>query len=491
MVRQLHVSPILMALGLSLVFAAGCSGSDGADGTNGKTGADGADGQQGSTGPEGPAGQDGTATPSISAVMPNMAFLDREKVVTVSGSGTNWDDTATVSFGDNITVDSLTVASPTALVAQITIGADAVLGSRDVTVTMGTDVLTYSTAFMVESPLNFNVQGTSAQGSLLLGTATGRDFETPFDTTYTGDGFFTPIEYTNIQVSALTGINASLNGVAPYALDMLLFVDVDAPAGAKDIDVLSGPAGNQVHFPTPAAFTVAERAATAITAGTAATGTVSEAYGSELFSIAGPAAGAQLITIDATSTNGDAVPAFVVLPKSGSFADMIEYTASTRIIAAPTDSYYLVYWDNTGVTGYNFQIDATAIDIALGADTEPNNTIANAVAADSMPFVLKDANISTLTDEDWIKYDATSGDVGKAFHIVTMPGDAYTDTVVAAYGSDGTTLLGTESTNGDYHEDHLSAQIPAAGTYYIRISADQTGYYQPTYTKYDALITLE
>lgn len=497
MARRLGPSPVLIALASSFVLALGCSGSDGEDGATGPAGpegpegAEGPPGQTGADGAQGPAGQDATATPSISAVTPNLVFLDRHKVITISGYGTNWTSAATANFGDNVTVDNLIVASPTALVAEITVGEDAVLGPRDVTVTEGTSTVTYTGAFMIDSPINFSIQGTSAQGSIMMGHGTNRDVENPFDMTSTGDGLFSPIVYTNVEVPAIPGITADISSVSPYGVDMMMFVDVETTAGAKEIDIISGPKGNQTHFHAPGAFDVEQRTPIAVTAGTPVAGSVSETYGSLLYSVPGPSSGAQLMTLE-ISTTADGQPAIVTLPPSGSFADMISYSNVSQILADSTDTYYLIYWDNTGAYGYDFQIEVSdTFDVTAASDTEPNDAIANAVTATAMPFALKDANISTKSDKDWIKYEATAADVGKVFHMVTIPGNSYTDTVVAAYGSDGTTLLGTESPNSNYHEDHLSAAIPAEGTYYIRVSADQTGYYSPTATGYHAIITLE
>jgi hypothetical protein len=104
---------------------------------------------------------------------------------------------------------------------------------------------------------------------------------------------------------------------------------------------------------------------------------------------------------------------------------------------------------------------------------------------------MANATLSSEADVDWVKYEAKAADVGKKFRMTTTAGDAYCDTVVAAYGSDGTTLLGTESSDSNYHENHLSAAIPAAGTYYIRVSASHQGYFDVSDNRYNLMITLE
>jgi len=271
-----------------------------------------------------------------------------------------------------------------------------------------------------------------------------------------------------------------------------MLVDVDAAAGEKDFNILSGPAGHQVHFPAPKAFDLQARDAEVLTPGTPLTGKITEAFGTKLYKIEGSATAAQYLSIQVTASESGAAPAFALLPESGKFADMLDYTNVSTMITQPTAStFYLVFWDNTGTYDYDFELESTADAITVIEDKEPNNTSATAVEATALPAAMLGASLPADTDEDWIVYEATAADVGKKFHIVTMPGDAGCDTVVAAYGSNGNTLLGTESANGDYHEDHLSAAIPAAGTYYIRVSADQTGYYSPSYPAYDLVITLE
>ena len=72
-----------------------------------------------------------------------------------------------------------------------------------------------------------------------------------------------------------------------------------------------------------------------------------------------------------------------------------------------------------------------------------------------------------------------------------MPGDAACDTIVAAYESDGTTLLGRlDSDDSGYHEDHLSGAITAAGTYYIKVWANGQ-YWSSTATNYQLMLTVE
>jgi hypothetical protein len=449
------------------------------------------DGDQGPPGPEGPAGTD--FTQSISAVIPNQAFIARTLDVAISGWGTVWAEGAvTVNFGEGVTVNELVVASRTALVANITIEATAPTGLRDVIVEGGAaEPLTYVGAFSVDSPYELVVDGTAAQGSIFFASAKSLDLLAPFDTTTAGDGFFTPISYPNVSVNAPAGIDADISSVQLYAVEMLMLADVNGPSGPQDIDVVSGPEGNETLFPGPGALDLAERTATDITLGQIESGSVDMPYGSVLYRVNVPSGGRKMLTLRATAMSASASPSFAVLPDSGSFADMMAFAPSTSLITPQAGlSLYLVYWDNSGTADYNFNILSSAADVAVAAETEPNNDIAHAEQPASLGFVLDPAKISSLTDEDWIEITATAGDVGKQIHVVTMPGDDYCDTVVEVFEGDGTTTLGGTSANANYHEDHTSAAIPSAGTYYVKISADQSGWYDSSAPNYMGFVEL-
>ena len=120
--------------------------------------------------------------PSASGVFPTAGFLGRSVRVEISGDATAWGASSKVSFGEGITVDSVTVASPTALFADITIADTAPVGLRDVVVTGG-DNVTLKQAFEIESPITITLRGSLAQGSIATVDVVNHDFDTPFDTT--------------------------------------------------------------------------------------------------------------------------------------------------------------------------------------------------------------------------------------------------------------------------------------------------------------------
>jgi hypothetical protein len=433
-------------------------------------------------------------TQSISAVIPNRAFLARTLDVSISGWGTVWAEGGPdVDFGPGITVNEVIAASRTALVANITIDATAETGRRDVTVRGGSaEPLVYSGAFTVDPPFEMQVQGTVAQGAIFMASAQSLDLMTPFDTTTEGDGFFTPLTFPNVTVNGPVGVSADVSSVQLYSVDLLMLADVNAPTGPQDFDVISGPVGNETIFPGPGVLDIAERTATDITIGQVQSGSVDEPYGSSLYRVSVPSGSRKMLSLRATALSASASPAFAVLPAAtGSFADMMDFTSSTSMITPQGGlSLYLVYWDNTGTADYDFRITSSAVDVTVAGETEPNDDPTEADEAPSLGFVLDPAKISSLTDEDWIELTLDAGAVDKQVHVVTMPGDDYCDTVVEVFGGDGTTSLGGPSDNSYYHEDHLSSVIQSAGTYYVKVSADQSGWYDSSAPNYMAYIEL-
>ncbi|MBW8837108.1 MAG: hypothetical protein JF605_19205, partial [Burkholderia sp.] len=223
-------------------------------------------------------------TPSASGVFPSEGFIGRHVRVEVSGEETKWADGATLSFGDGITVTNINVASESDIIADLDISDTAALSDRDVVVTSGKETDTLKGAFKTTSPITFQIQGSAAQGSVAQFVVQSLDFETPFDTTSTGDGFFTPLVYTNIALDGGPGVNLSVSSVTPYTITGLALIDVDAPAMTAPITVVSGPSGGTtVSSPLGAPVPIMARSATDIASGTPATGSIANPYDSQLY----------------------------------------------------------------------------------------------------------------------------------------------------------------------------------------------------------------
>jgi len=416
---------------------------------------------------------------SISGVIPGELFVGRSGDVLIIGNGTSWEEGGVqVSLGAGVTVDSVTVASPTALLVKATADSAAELGVRDVTV----NDLSFAGAFELNSPVQVKaLQGQTAQGSIAIVKLQNLDFANPFDTTTTGDGFFTPLEYINIAVTAGTGSTAQISSVEPYAMEILLLTDVTAAAGPVDLEVLSGPADQQQSFRYPAAFEIEAREATEITSGSPVTGSIDEPYQSVLFSVS--AADLSIVTASTMADSPDASPAFALLPASGSFAELVTYSNVANFVA--DDTYYLVYWDGSGLTGYSYQIGAD-LQAAIALDEqEPNQSTTKAQKPETLPAVLMGASL-TDTDEDWIRVKVPAGG-NKTIHAFTYGDDQLTDTWLQLLGSNGTSVLGTSSDQG-FHEDFYSNPM-GPGTYYLKVFPSD--YFDPSHDGYSVAITLE
>ena len=419
---------------------------------------------------------------SISGVIPGELFVGRTGDVLIIGDGTSWEGNVSVSMGAGITVDSVTVASPTALMVTVTADSTAELGMRDVVV----GDLSFTDAFELASPIQIKaMQGQAAQGSIAILKIQNMDFANPFDTTTTGDGFFTPLEYVNIAVTAGEASTAQISVVEPYAMELLLLTDVNAAAGAVDLEVLSGPADLQQSFRFPAAFEVEAREAQAITAGEAVTASVDEPFQSHLYSIT--AAELSVISASTYADSPDASPAFALLPPSGSFAELMVYSNVSSFVG--DDTYYLVYWDGSGMSGYSFQIGAEMQTAIALSEVEPNQTTVKAQRPASLPAVLMGASLNATEgdDEDWIRVRIPAGAGNKVIHVFTYGDDSLTDTWIELLASNGTTSLGKSSDAG-FHDEFFSAPM-GPGTYYVKVFPSD--YFDPAHGAYSVAVVLE
>lgn len=441
-------------------------------------------GCSGDPGPVGPKGDEGPSSdPSINAVVPNKVFLARMVDVTVSGFNTNWTEATKIDFGEGIIVVKQTIASPTAIVATIEVGPDAALGARDVNVTDADGTRTYKGAFKIESPLELNLMGTVAQGSIIVTKARQLDLSTPFDTTSTGDGFFEPFVYTNLSTAGSMGINSTVEAVDLYSADLLVLVDVDAPAGPGDLTLHSGPLGDTLASPAPGAINIEARTAEAIPEGGSIKGNIDKPLGTLLYSFT--PSGPGLYKITASATSADAIPNLAVLPKSGKFAEALDVSGAPSILATNTDPFYFVYWDNSGTSNYIATVKSAKV---VTADVDPNNTCAMAQPAGALPANIKNLFLSSIDDVDWVSFDVMAGDEGKVVRAKTIAGDAKTDTILEVFASNCTTSLGGPSADGDYHDTLITTPIVAAGKHFVKVTNSPFGY---TGKLYDLSITLE
>ncbi|MCD6360850.1 MAG: DVUA0089 family protein, partial [Armatimonadetes bacterium] len=105
---------------------------------------------------------------------------------------------------------------------------------------------------------------------------------------------------------------------------------------------------------------------------------------------------------------------------------------------------------------------------------EPDNSplVASPITGDGTP---QTHTIDPEGDRDWVKFDAQAGDRAE---IETTPtaSDPVRDTVIYLYDTDGETLLREDDDGGEALYSRLTYVLPAAGTYYVKVTSYQGNY---------------
>jgi hypothetical protein len=432
---------------------------------------------------------------SLNGVFPSSGFIGRKVRVEVSADNASFVDGAVmVDFGAGVTVENVTVSSPTAIFADITISDTAPLGLRDVTLRSGSDSMSLREAFKLESPLAFTTQGTLAQGSVVAFTARNLDFFAPFDTTCGASFFGMCLEYTGMSATVPSGVTAVISAVDPYTVSGTLYVDLDAQSGpisftsgiVADALVVS-PVGTDTEF--------APRSPVALTANSPTTATVAAAFDSHLYEFT--TAASSVARFSASPGEPDATPTIYVLPESGRFTEMVAASEAPNALSTGGGKYFAVYSDGSGLSGYSYALRVAPIALMSmpEADTSgANNTSATAQnAGANTSLLLMNATISTVDDADWIRFTVPAGSSAKKVHVMTAGSDPMTDTFVEVYkdAEAADKLLG-ESEDSGYHEDLVTAAIgtTASNVIFVKISGSP-GYFQPSHNQYVAAIWLE
>ena len=430
---------------------------------------------------------------SVNGVFPSSGFIGRTVRVEVSGDNAKWaEGQVSMDFGAGITVGPITVASPTALFAEIEISDTAALGTRDVVVRQGGETLTLKQAFLLESPLDFTTQGTLAQGSVVSFTARNLDFHAPFDATCGASFFGICLLYTNVQVTSPAGVTAVVNTVDPYTITGTFFVDLDAQAGP--VSFTSGPVDRveqQVVSAVGIDTEIMPRTAVALAGGTPTTTTVAAAFDSHLYEFAADATSAARFSVN--PGDPDARPTIYVLPESGRFGEMVAASAAPNALAQTAATYYAVYSDDSGLSGYSYaiRVNPLALTGLAEADTAgANDLLANAQNAGTNSSILfTGATISSDTDEDWIRFTVPAGSATKKVRVVTGGDDPLTDTYVEIYADSESNMIG-ESADSTYHENTLSSALGSASVVFVKIYGSP-GFFQQQHSSYIAGIWLE
>jgi hypothetical protein len=134
--------------------------------------------------------------PLIAAVSPNSGQQGQQNLpVVITGQNTHFvQGTSQVSFGPDVTISSVTVASATSLTANVTIPASANLGGHTVTVTTGSETVSLPNGFNVTSSTQLSVSAGPNQNAQL-----------PF--------LGLPQQYTSVTLPTLGGANATAEAI--------------------------------------------------------------------------------------------------------------------------------------------------------------------------------------------------------------------------------------------------------------------------------------
>jgi hypothetical protein len=423
-------------------------------------------------------GDDGVSA-SISGVNPPAAFTGRTTRVTVSGFGTGWTEEATVDFGDGVTVGEIVAASPTALVATLTVDDAAAPGPRDVVVGQGGQTLTYAQGFTLEAPLAVEVTGTPAQGSVIDVTVRSRAFDLVFDDT----AFSLDL---GLGIRTVEGTLL----VSPFEATAQAVVDVDVRTGPRDVVVSNGPPEAAVLLRAPGGLDVQARTPTPLKLGASVSGLEDEPFGTQLYSLT-PNAG-HVVDLRASAANPMAEPSVAVLPASGSFLDVLAFSYRDFFEAGSESTFYLVYVDRSGTSEYSYTLRASQVMPVTRIDEASpevdNDTYATATLGGALPLRLA-AVLESASDQDWYAIDIAPADGGRTLTVGTYGGDYRTDTVIEVFGADGTTRLG-ESADDVYLDSLDVPTVAGGGRHYLKLSYSPDGF-SAADTRYRAIVKLE
>lgn len=127
-----------------------------------------------------------------------------------------------------------------------------------------------------------------------------------------------------------------------------------------------------------------------------------------------------------------------------------------------------------------------AVSPAPEGINEPNDSPEQATAAVAFDGTSAQQSFHRQNDEDWLKFDATSGNT---YVIYTTNLGPNVDTVLFLYNTDGITELLSDDDSGEGYASKITFQAPTDGTYYIKV-IDKNGSFGENNT-YEVVIILD
>jgi hypothetical protein len=423
---------------------------------------------------------------SVVGVTPAHVFLARHSEIRVDGYSTSWTSSTRVDLGPGVSITNLSAPSPNLLAVDFAVDATATPGPRDVTVLdVDGGAVVGQGALSLDPPIALTFEGTLAEGSIVVAHVTVLDPSIPLDTTVATNAFGVPT-YTNLTPTLPAGLSATVTGATAFTADVQLFIDA-TQSGADGFDLVSGPPGNtgDVDFPLPAGVNVAARAPVPLTPGATASGSVDTTYATGLFAYTPPSDALSIVDFSVTSAASGGEPAVLLLPATGRWSDELTGGATATWLTSSTDPIYAVYFDETGLTGaYSVAVAATA-PAASAAATADDGTMATAVVATGLPFVLTGGQLASTSSQDWIQVMTGPGDAGKHLQVQSA-GDPQTFLDVTIYDDQGESIGGNEN-GGPVHA--LTGPLSASRTYYVEFSAGPG--FDPAHGAYEGILRLQ
>lgn len=432
-------------------------------------------GQRGAEGPPGPVWGGG---PSISAINPGFVAAGTTQTLYLSGFGTDWSSAATVSMGAGIQVKKVSVASPTALVVEVSVAVDAVAGPRDIAVTEGMLTAKHSGAFLVKALVEASVLGKLGRGSLAVVRVVHNDPSYAFD-----------LGPSAVNAVAGGGVHAEVMAVSPHQVDVLVIADVGTALGPRDFELIDRTrALGEKTFRFPNLLDVFDVDATDLLPGIPATGTLGLPFASKLFKYTPPSTPSVSYVLSISSMAPGALPRFITVPSSGLAHAFLGPYESILVRQDPSDPLYVIAFDLNGTVGADYVLD---LKTAPG-EVEPNDSAlqASLIATPFNSTTLVDGQFSSLGDVDYFKVAVGPTDVGKRLRVVSRAGDASVDTMIDVQNPEEMSQGGPSLDNAIY-DQFTSTPLPTPGMYFVKVYySPQVGLYDVNKSHYQLVVSL-
>lgn len=426
--------------------------------------------------------------PSASGVFPAQGFIGRDTRVEISGDATAWAEGTKVSFGDNVTVNDVAVASPTSLFVDLTIEPLAKPGLTDVVVTdQDGEVVSLAKAFELDNALAVNIRGSVAQGSLGHFTVSNLDIAHPFDV----NAVDAKGSQNGVSILSPPGVTFDFDTVNAFEASGRVFFDLDAASGSVVADTRFAD-GTEYTWQLPA-MTVEARSP--LTLGTIAGGTIESPFSSRVYQFTADA----LTFTDWSISAPDGVPKFSLLPESGkwvdAFAQQALFSAAIQFadlskLSQQQGDFFLVVEDDSGVSGYDYALAADVTNLASVGDASGTTAAAGQLVASGK--LVTGGSFANASDEHWFRL--TNLPPGASIRVIT-DGDPANDAIVKLYAGvpadDGAPFA--TSSDSAFHED-LTAHADAGGTVSVLVRWSDGAFaapFDPTNSHYTVVFIVD